>query len=91
MNLELLDNKYEVLKNVRDALNKEELTEVFTDYFSSFDYILGDYAYGKLRLKGFYNKDNKNCKNYNDFSKIDEYIEKYCAYGCRHFILNKVI
>ena len=82
--------KYEVVENYRDALNPVDLEGKITDYFASFDYILGDYAYGKVRLKGFNEKGNKNFKPINDYSKIKEYIENNCAYNCRYFIL-KVI
>lgn len=82
--------KYTVMRNVRDALNVNELEEKLTEYFDDFDYILGDYAYGKLRLKGFNNKDNKNFRTYNDIDKLDNYIVNNCAYGCRHFVISKV-
>lgn len=61
-----------------------------TDFYDDFDYVVGDWAYGKLRLKGFNEKTNKKFKPYNDFSKVDEYIEQKCAYGCKYFILKKV-
>lgn len=82
--------EYTVMRNVRDALNVNELEEKLTEYFDDFDYILGDYAYGKLRLKGFNNKDNKNFRTYNDIDKLDDYIVNNCAYGCRHFVISKV-
>ena len=82
--------KYEVIKNYRDALNLDDLQGKITDYFDNFDYILGDYAYGKVRLKGFNDKTNKNFKTINDYSKIGEYIEKNCAYDCRYFILRRL-
>lgn len=85
------DKEYEVIKNYRDALNVEDLEGKITDYFDNFDYILGDYAYNKLRLKGFYEDSNKKSTAVNKFSYIDEYIEKYCAYECRYFILKKKI
>ena len=91
MNIQINEKDYEVLQNVRDALNKEELIEMLTDYFNDFDYILGDYAYGKLRLKGFNNKNNKNFKSYNDIASLEDYIINNCAYGCRYFVLKKVI
>lgn len=84
----VIDGKsYEIIKNYRDALNIMDLEGKITDYFDSFDYILGDYAYGKVRLKGFNEKKNKNFKPINDYAKIDEYIKLNCAYDCRYFIL----
>ena len=82
--------KYEVIKNVKDALNIPELSEKLTDYFDNFDYIVGDCAYDKLRLKGFNEKTNKNFKPINDYSKLEEYVSKYCAYGCKYFVISKV-
>ena len=88
--IELENNKYELIKDSRNGYDSEALTEKFTDYFVDYDYIVGDWAYGKLRLKGFNEKGNKNYKKLNDISLLDEYIEKYCAYGCKYFVLKKI-
>lgn len=88
--MQINEQKYEILRNVRDAFSIEEVQEKLTDYFDEFDYILGDYSYGKLRLKGFNDQVNKNFKSYNDIASLDEYIEKNCAYGCRYFVLKKL-
>lgn len=90
MKIKLLNQEYVVLKNERDALDEEILNELFTEYFQDFDYILGDWAYGKLRLKGFNDQDNPNYKAINDINTIDDYLENYCAFGCKHFLLQKV-
>lgn len=84
------DIKYEIIKNIKDAIDEELLNEKITDYFVSFDYIVGDWAYGKLRLKGFYNKKNKKCKDSNNIDNIEKYILECCAYGCKYFVLKKV-
>ena len=47
------DVEYEVKVNERDAIDKDVLKEKITDYYDNFDYIVGDWAYGKVRLKGF--------------------------------------
>jgi len=58
----LLDEKYVLEKNFKDAFVLEEMQARFTDYFTDFDYILGDYSYDKLRLKGFYESANIKAK-----------------------------
>lgn len=83
------DVKYEVINNVRNGLDEEILEEKITDYFDEYDYIVGDWAYGKLRLKGFCEPTNKNCKKYNDITELDDYITNRCAYDCRWFALKK--
>ena len=89
MKIILNNNEYELIKEYKDAFNLEEFTSLATDYFNDFDYILGDYAYNKLRLKGFYGDKNKKANDINKYSYIDEYITNYCAYECRYFILKK--
>ncbi len=88
--VEIRGQKYEIVNNYKEALNKEELEEKLTDYFDDFDYIVGDIAYNKLRLKGFNSPSNKNFKEINDVSKVEEYIENCCAYGCKWFMLKKI-
>lgn len=86
-----VNNKsYQVMKNYKDALNVEELSEKLTDYFDDFDYIVGDIAYGKLRLKGFNSKTNKNFKAINDVDKVEDYINNACAYGCKWFMISEI-
>ena len=90
MKISINDITYEVIKNEKDAIDEELLKEKITDYFDSYDYIFGDWAYGKVRLKGFNDKNNKGYKPINDYRNIDKYIKENCAYGCRHFILKKI-
>jgi len=86
----LNEQEYEVIKNYKEAFNEEELKNLYTDYFKGYDYILGDYAYEKLRLKGFCDKTNELCNDINDYDKIDDYIKNQCAYGCKYFVIKKI-
>lgn len=87
--VKIRDISYQIVKDVNDCFSLEEVQEKITDYFDDYDYILGDYSYGKLRLKGFNDKDNKNYRKINDISSLDSYIENYCAYGAHYFLLKK--
>lgn len=84
------DIEYEIIENYRDCYDKELLLEKITDYFYDYDYILGDFAYGKLRLKGFCNKDNPKFNKINNINNKEKYLEKECAYKCKYFLLKKV-
>ena len=84
------DIQYELYKEYKNGFDEEELKNKYTDYFYDYDYIVGDWAYGKLRLKGFCNKENKKLNKVNDFENVDNYIKKECAYECRYFIIKKV-
>ena len=83
---------YEIVKNYKNGFDYEEVKQKCeqTDYFDSYDYIFGDYSYGKLRLKGFCDKGNKIFKDINDIEKVDEYIKNICAYECKYFIIKKI-
>ncbi|MBQ9011726.1 MAG: YutD family protein [Bacilli bacterium] len=82
--------EYEVIREYTNGFDKEQFINKCTDYFMDYDYILGDWAYDKLRLKGFCNKDNKLYKKINDYETIDSYIKEKCAYECRYFIVKKI-
>lgn len=87
----LNEYKYDLIKNIKDAFDFDQVKEKATDYFIPFDYIVGDWAYGKLRLKGFYDEDNKRCSQINNIKLVDDYIKSNCAYNCKHFILKKYV
>lgn len=83
-------NEYEILKNEKNALDLDEVIEKITDYFYEFDYIFGDYSYDKLRLKGFNDEKNENIREYNNINGLEKYIENYCSYGAKYFLLKKI-
>ena len=90
MKIEVENHKYELIKNYKDAFNQEEFSEKYTDYFYDYDYIVGDIAYGKLRLKGFYDKKNKKVNKINNYKNVNQYLKSNCANDCKHFILKKI-
>ena len=89
MNIEVNNKKYELIKNYKEAFDKEEFLNKCTEYFYDYDYIVGDIAYGKLRLKGFYDENSKKANKINNFKNIDEYLKNYCAVDCKYYILKK--
>lgn len=83
--------EYEIVNDEKDAIDVQLLSDKITDYYNSFDYIVGDYAYGKVRLKGFNEKGNKNFKPINDIKYLDKYIKESCAFGCKWFCIKKLV
>jgi len=90
MMISIDDKNYELIKNEKEAWNKEEFESLFTDYFYEFDYIVGDIAYSKLRLKGFYDSKNPKVKDHNNIDNLDKYLSDYCASGCKYFVIKRV-
>lgn len=85
----LREIEYELIENNQNCFNEEQIREKVTDYFDSYDYILGDYAYGKLRLKGFYDSENPKCNRVNNIQDKGKYLKTQCAYHCKYFLLKK--
>lgn len=81
---------YKILKNYKNAFDQNQFLLKYTEYFDPYDYILGDLAYGKLRLKGFCKKENRLYNSINAIENVEEYIENDCAYECPYFLLEKV-
>lgn len=90
MNKTINEKKYKLITNYKDAFDNKEIEEKMTDYFDEYDYIVGDYSYGKLRLKGFCKKENKKLNVINDFENLDKYLKTQCAYECRYFVLERI-
>lgn len=88
--IEINKVNYEIVRNDSDCLKKEELEERITDYFDDYDYIFGDYAYDKVRLKGYYDSNNKKAKRINDIKYMEDYIKNYCSFGAKIFLLKKI-
>lgn len=83
------DIEYEIIKNYKNGYNKDDFLARYTDYFYDFDYVVGDWAYGKLRLKGFFDSKNKKCKDFNNFDNFDKYLKDNCAFDCSYFVAKR--
>jgi len=83
------EKEYELIVNYKDAFCEEEFLDKCTDYFYDYDYIVGDIAYSKLRLKGFYNEKNKKVNKINNYKSLNDYLKKNCAVDCKYFVLRK--
>lgn len=81
---------YELVRNENNCFSKADVIEKITDYFDNYDYIFGDYAYEKVRLKGYYDSSNKKAKKINDIKYLDDYIKNYCSFGAKTFLLKKI-
>ena len=90
MEIEVGNNKYKLVKDYKDAFHKDLFLEKYTSFFDEYDYIVGDIAYSKLRLKGFTKKGNKINNKINDYGNLEKYLSENCAYDCKYFILEKI-
>lgn len=78
---------FELIENYRECFNEEQFIARYSDILDKYDYIVGDYGYDQLRLKGFYKDSNKKAEMSKRFSNIQDYIFEYCNFGGPYFVL----
>lgn len=88
--IQLGGKTYELIKDNRDGFNFEAFRERYSDVLGKFDYIVGDWGYNQLRLKGFFKDTNTRAAKESRFSFLEDYIYEYCNFGCAYFIVQKM-
>lgn len=88
--IEVVGQKYEVTENVKDGFQQEALEERYSEILTKYDYIVGDWGYDQLRLKGFYDDQNPKASFDTKISTIDDYLYEYCNFGCAYFIMKRI-
>ena len=86
--IKINDINYNIIKDEKHILEEMDISEKLTEYFDNFDYIVGDLSYGLIRLKGFY-QDSRATLESNKISNLQNYLDKYCSYGCKWFIISQ--
>ena len=85
-----IDNaKYIVAVNHRDAVDGEKIAERYNTILNKYDYIVGDWGYDQLRLKGFFDEDNHRAPFDKKIAFLEDYLYEYCNFGCAYFVLEK--
>ncbi|RCW66963.1 YutD family protein [Saliterribacillus persicus] len=88
--IEMQGNTYEIIKNYRDGFDEEVFKERYSDILSKYDFIVGDWGYDQLRLKGFFDDQNPKATFDSKISTLDDYMYEYCNFGCRFFVLKRL-
>lgn len=81
---------YELIQNYKDAWDLEAFRQRYSEVLDRYDYIIGDWGYEKLRLKGFLRDNHPKVNRDTAYSGITDYINEYCNFGCKYFVLQKV-
>ena len=81
---------YDLVENYHEGFNAERLGERFSQILTKYDYIVGDWGYDQLRLRGFYEIGSKKGSPYQSIERLDDYLYEYCNFGCSYFILHNL-
>lgn len=87
--LEIDKCAYEVVVNYREGFDAEKLNERYNEVLAKYDYIVADWGFEQLRLKGFYKATNKRANKDQLINTLQDYLYEYCNFGCAHFVLER--
>lgn len=74
----------------KDGWNPEAFRGRYSEVLDRYDYIIGDWGYSQLRLKGFYRDNHPKVNRDTAISGMVDYINEYCNFGCAYFVLHKL-
>lgn len=81
---------FELVKEEKDGFNEEAFKERYSEILNKYDFIVGDWGYSQLRLRGFFDDQNQKATYDTKISTLDEYIFEYCNFGCAYFVLKRI-
>lgn len=84
------ETPYRLIKNHRDAFQPEVLGERYSSILNKYDYIVADWGYDQLRLKGFYGNDQHKVPVEQRIVALEDYLYEYCNFGCAYFVLERI-
>ncbi len=82
--------QYEVVENIKDGWDEEAFKLRYSEVLNKYDYIVGDWGYNQLRLRGFFDDDHKKSTYDTKISTLHEYLFEYCNFGCPYFVIKRV-
>ena len=80
---------YELLHEHKNAWNADAFKDRYNEVLDRYDYIVGDWGYNMLRLKGFFRENHPKATKESTIAAISDYINEYCNFGCAYFVLQK--
>ncbi|MBM7541442.1 uncharacterized protein YutD [Amphibacillus cookii] len=90
LEVEVEGQTYQVVENFKDGFQEKAFVERFSDILTKYDFIVGDWGYEQLRLKGFFDDQNTKASFDTKASTIDDYLYEYCNFGCAYFIVKRM-
>ena len=87
---ELNGKHYDIVQDIKQGFQEDAINERYSDILAKYDYIVGDWGYDQLRMRGFYQDRNSKASIDSKISTLNDYLLEYCNFGCAYFVLKKV-
>ncbi|GAB2676077.1 YutD-like domain-containing protein [Paenibacillus thermoaerophilus] len=81
---------YELVGEHKSGFNYEAFRDRYSEVLDRYDYIVGDWGYNMLRLKGFFRENHPKANKETSIALLQDYLNEYCNFGCAYFVLEKV-
>ncbi|NVY97187.1 YutD family protein [Lactobacillus sp. DCY120] len=87
--LKINNDSYLLVKDHAAGLDLKRLAMRYNNVLKKYDYIVGDWGYGQLRLRGFYDDHRPQAKIDQKIGTLQDYLLEYCNFGCAYFVLER--
>jgi len=82
--------RYQIELDHKQAFDREALEARYNEILDKYDYIVGDWGYDQLRLRGFYKPTNRHANKDQLINTLEDYLYEYCNFGCAYFVLGRL-
>ncbi|GAA3319938.1 YutD family protein [Ectobacillus funiculus] len=68
---------YELMDEYREGFNEQAFKERYAEILNKYDYIVGDWGYNQLRLRGFFEDSSQRATYDTRISTLSEYLYEF--------------
>lgn len=83
-------HRYALVANYRDAFDADTFADRFSIVLAKYDYIVGDWGYEQLRLRGFYAAQRPHVDGERKIDNLEDYLFEACNFGCPYFVVHNL-
>lgn len=83
-------HRYELVKNYRGGFDPEAFANRFSMVLTKYEYIVGDWGYDQLRLRGFYALKRLRVDRGRKIDTLEDYLYESCNFGCAYFVVRNL-
>ena len=84
------EREYKLVANHREGFDAEKLGERYSEVLARYDYVVGDWGYEQLRLKGFFEAGDRKAQPDQRIDTLQDYLYEFCNFGCAYFVIKRI-
>ncbi|MCR8632869.1 YutD family protein [Paenibacillus radicis (ex Xue et al. 2023)] len=88
--IHIANKTYEVVVDHKNGWKPDAFKERYSEVLERYDYIVGDWGYNQLRLRGFFKEIHPKATKESSIATLQDYLNEYCNFGCAYFIIERI-